>query len=273
MKEHMIKIGLSTSSVYPLGLEETFRYAKNAGYDGVEIMVSQNSDTRNPDALNALAEKYGMPVLSIHAPVLLLTHFVWGKDPEVKLWKSAELAQKTGASTVVVHPPFTWQNEYSKNFLSIVKRISESTGIEIAVENMFSWKYKAREVQAYSPTWDQITQEAEALTIDFSHAALSGLNSYDAVQALGDKIRHIHLCDGTGKVENEKDKIFDEHLIPGAGNQPVAETLQLLASRNWNGHVVAEVNTRKIRKAEERLRILAETAEFARKNLRGASHS
>lgn len=263
----MTTVGLSTSSVYPLGLEETFRYAKDAGYDGVEVMVSQNTDTRTPEKLNALADKYGMPVLSIHAPVLLLTHFVWGKDPEMKLWKSAELAQKTHASTVVVHPPFFWQNEYSENFLDIVEKISTETGVEIAVENMFPWKYKSKEVQAYSPTWEEITQKAAALTLDFSHAALAGLDSYEVVKTLGERVRHIHLCDGTGKIENVKDKIFDEHLTPGEGNQPVAETLQLLASRGWNGHVVVEVNTRKIRKADQRLKVLKESANFARQHL------
>lgn len=260
----MIKIGLSTSSVYPLGLEEAFRLAKKVGYDGVEVMVTQNSSTRDTHSLIQLSKKYGMEILSIHAPVLLLTHFVWGKDPEHKLWKSAYLAKSVNAPTVVVHPPFNWQNGYSKNFLSIVETIQHETGVEIAVENMFPWKLKNREVAAYSPSWEIIEEQAKAITIDFSHAALTGENSLDMVKRIGERVRHIHLCDGTGPVTDEKDKIFDEHLLPGQGNQPVAETLQLLKKEGWGGSIVAEINTRKVRGETNRVKLLTDTLNFAR---------
>jgi sugar phosphate isomerase/epimerase len=187
-----------------------------------------------------------------------------GRDPERKLWKSAYLAKSIGATTVVVHPPFSWQNNYSKNFLNIVADVEEETGIEVAVENMFPWKFKNREVAAYAPTWEQIESKARSIAIDFSHAALSGKNALEMVTNLEDRVRHIHLCDGTGPITAEKDKIFDEHLLPGQGNQPVAETLQLLKARNWSGSIVAEVNTRKAKTPHARTKLLADTLEFAR---------
>jgi sugar phosphate isomerase/epimerase len=81
----MIKIGLSTSSVYPLGLEDTFRLAKEIGYDGVEVMISQSDNTRDTRTLINLSKKYNMEILSVHAPVLLLTHFVWGERSRTKV--------------------------------------------------------------------------------------------------------------------------------------------------------------------------------------------
>jgi hypothetical protein len=56
-------------------------------------------------------------------------------------------------------------------------------------------------------------------------------------------------------------------LLPGYGKQPVAEVLQHLAATGWNGHVVAEVNTRKAKSETERLALLVETLEFARLHL------
>jgi sugar phosphate isomerase/epimerase len=58
--------------------------------------------------------------------------------------------------------------------------------------------------------------------------------------------------------------VFDEHLLPGRGTQPVAEVLAYLAAENWSGSIVAEVNTRKSKTEQERLELLIETVAFAR---------
>jgi sugar phosphate isomerase/epimerase len=150
----MIRIGMSTSCVYPLETERAFALADEAGYDGIEIMVTNDPVTRDADALLALSDKYQLPIMSIHAPVLLLTHFVWGRDPQIKLERSAELARTLGASSVVVHPPFRWQKSYSENFLDIVRQTATNSGVHIAVENMFPWAVRGRSMKAYAPGWD-----------------------------------------------------------------------------------------------------------------------
>jgi sugar phosphate isomerase/epimerase len=261
----MIRVGMSTSCVYPLGVEEGFRLAKLAGYDGVEVMVTNDAVTQSAAALDALSAKYEIPVLSIHAPVLLLTHFVWGRDPQVKLEKSAELANDVGATTVVVHPPFRWQSGYAENFLRIVAETSAASGIEIAVENMFPWKVRGKSLKAYLPGWDPVVMDCDAVTLDFSHAALSGRDALEMATALGPRLRHLHLCDGSGSLD--EGKVFDEHLLPGYGSQPVSEVLEYLAQNDWDGSVVAEVNTRKVKTEEERLRMLRETLAFGRNNI------
>ncbi len=264
----MIRIGMSTTCGYPLPIEQSFRLAKLAGYDGIEIMVTRDEVTQDAVALRALSEKYRMPILSIHAPVLLLTHFVWGRDPRVKLERSAELARTVGASTVVVHPPFRWQADYALDFLAIVREISAQTRIEIAVENMFPWKFGGRSVKAYSPGWDPTLMDCDAVTLDFSHCALSGHDSLAMASTLGARLRHVHLCDGSGSMD--EGKVFDEHLLPGRGSEPVAEVLGMLAKARWDGRIVAEVNTRKCRTEEERLALLVETLAFARLHTRQA---
>lgn len=262
----VIRIGMSTTCVYPLPLEDAFRLAKTAGYDGVEVMVTRDEATQDPGALTALSERYGLPVLSIHAPVLLLTHFVWGRDPRVKLEKSAALAAEVGADTVVVHPPFRWQAGYSEDFLQIVRELGVATGLQIAVENMFPWKIGGRGVKAYSPGWDPTLMDCPAVTLDFSHCSLSGHDSLAMATALGERLRHVHLCDGSGSLD--EGRVFDEHLLPGHGAEPVAEVLQLLGAADWTGAVVAEINTRTARSEPTRLALLTETLNFARAHTR-----
>lgn len=256
---------MSTSAVFPLPPEDAFRLAKAAGFDGVEVMVTNNEVTQDARALLEISERYELPILAIHAPVLLLTHFVWSRDPAVKLERSADLARSVGATTVVVHPPFRWQAQYSRDFLRIVRDTAKSYGVEIAVENMFPWKVAGRNLKAYSPGSDPTLMDCDAMTLDFSHASLSGRDSLEFALAMGQHLRHVHLCDGSGSIDDGR--IFDEHLLPGKGNEPVAEVLEYLARRGWNGNVVAEVNTRKAKSEEERIELLRETLTFARTHL------
>ena len=40
---------MSSSCVYPLGVEHVFRLARLAGYDGVEVMVTNDPVTQDAD--------------------------------------------------------------------------------------------------------------------------------------------------------------------------------------------------------------------------------
>jgi len=257
----MIAIGMSTTCVFPWSTERAFAAAKQAGFDGVEVMVTRDRATQTAATLLDLSARYDMPILSIHAPALFLTQFVWGRDPQAKLDRSAELANAVGAKAVVVHPPFRWQRAYHPTFLTSVRETSRQHGVELAVENMFPWQFRGMGTTVYAPGWDPTTMDTDAVTLDFSHASLSGRDSLEMAMKLGDRLRHVHLCDATGSPQGGG---FDQHMIPGRGTQPVAETLQWLADSHWTGQIVAEVHTHLARSAEKRMALLRETVEFAR---------
>jgi len=255
-----IPVALSTASVYPLSVHDGFAIASDLGYDGVEVLVTHNGDSQDARALNALAERYEQPILAIHAPTLLLTQQVWGKA-WTKIQRSAQMAVDVGADVVVVHPPFRWQNDYAETFAHGVRDISDAFGIRIAVENMYPWRVRGREALAYLPHWDPVPQDYRDVTWDFSHAATADASSLDAVIALGDRLRHIHLTDGTSPSTK------DQHLIPGHGTQQCVEVLRHVANNGFDGAVVAEISTRKAKGAGQREEWLAETLEFARVHL------
>lgn len=252
----MISIGMSTSCVFPLGTEDAFRLAGEAGYDGVEIMITEDPVTRDAEALASLSSRYRMPVLSVHAPVLPFTQFVWSTDPAQKLERSAQLAVALGASTVVVHPPYVWQPRYARRFAAHVDEVADSYGVEVAVENMFALPLAGLRLNPFASEG-----RPRSTTLDFSHAALAGRDSLELAMAAGDRLRHVHLCDSKGGGH------ADEHLVPGRGTQPVAEVLRYLASRHWRGSLIAEVATRGARDDAARLAMLTETVRFARGNI------
>ena len=124
-----------------------------------------------------------MPVLAIHAPCLLLTQRVWSTDPWIKLQRAQAAAERVGAPTVVVHPPFRWQRDYAREFVEGLHRMQDETDVTFAVENMFPWRARSREIAAYLPHWDLLELDYPATTLDLSHTAVSGSDALQVARA------------------------------------------------------------------------------------------
>lgn len=274
-----IKVGLSTASVYPLRAEAAFEYAARLGYDGVELMVWGESVSQDVGAVRRLSRKYRVPVLSVHAPCLLISQRVWGSNPISKLERSVRTAEQLEAQTVVVHPPFRWQRRYAEGFSDQVAELEAASDVAVAVENMFPFRAdrffgadQSRErmrrrgggpgagISAFAPSHDPLDGNHAHYTLDLSHTATAGADGLEMARRMGSGLTHLHLCDGTGLPA-------DEHLVPGRGDQPTAEVCQLLASSDFTGHVVLEVTTSQARSPHEREALLTESLQFARTHL------
>ena len=256
-------ISLSTASVYPESTANGFELAARLGYDGVEVMVGIDPISQEVDAVRHLSEYHEIPVCAVHAPCLLITQRVWGVEPWGKLEKSAEMAVEVGADVVVVHPPFRWQRDYARGFVDGIADLEARTGVAFAVENMYPWRASKREMQVYVPGWDPSEHDYANATIDLSHSAVSKSDPVAMARRLGDRLRHIHMTDGTGSAK-------DEHLVPGRGTQPVVELLEHLSAETFGGHVVIEINTRKCGDRKARELDLLEALAFTRLNFASA---
>jgi sugar phosphate isomerase/epimerase len=254
------RIGLSTVSVYPESSAHAFSYASSLGYDTVEVMVGIDALSQQTSAIKQLSDHHDMPVSAVHAPCLLFTQRVWGTEPWGKLERSAEMAHAVGAEVVVVHPPFRWQKSYAREFVDGIAALEASTGLAFAVENMYPWRASGRKAEMYLPGWDPSAEPYANTTIDLSHAAIAQSDVVEMATRLGDRLRHIHLTDGTGSAK-------DEHLVPGRGSMGADRFLRHLATTGFSGEVVLEINTRKCVDRAERERDLVESLEFAREHL------
>jgi sugar phosphate isomerase/epimerase len=274
-----IKVGLSTASVYPLRTEAAFEYAAKLGYDGVELMVWGESVSQDIDAVEKLSQRYDVPVLSVHAPCLLISQRVWGANPIPKLERSVRAAEQLRAQTVVVHPPFRWQRRYAEGFSEQVAALEESSDVMVAVENMFPFRadrfFRAEQltermrrrgggpgpaISAFAPSYDPLDGNHAHYTLDLSHTATAHTDALEMARRMGSGLVHLHLCDGNGLP-------VDEHLIPGRGTQPTVEVCQTLAAGDFAGHVILEVSTSSARSIHERQAMLAESLQFARTHL------
>lgn len=275
-----IKVGLSTASVYPLRIEAAFQCAAELGYDGVELMVWSEPVSQDVAAVAKLSRRYDMPVLSVHAPCLLISQRVWGSDPIAKLDRSVQAAERLGATTVVVHPPFRWQRRYAEGFSDQVAALEERSDVLVAVENMFPFRADrffgsgqtsiermrrrggnpGAGVSAFAPSYDPLDGGHAHYTLDLSHTATAGTDALEMAARMGDGLVHLHLCDGNGAAT-------DEHLVPGRGSQPTVEVCEMLAGGGFTGQVVLEVTTSGARTKAERDELLTESLQFARTHL------
>jgi len=254
------RIGLSTASVYPESSAHAFGYAATLGYDTVEVMVGIDALSQQTSAVRQLAEHHGVPISAVHAPCLLFTQRVWGTEPWGKLERSAEMAHAVGAEVVVVHPPFRWQKEYARDFVNGIAALEVSTGIAFAVENMYPWRASSRRgMEMYLPGWDPSGEPYANTTIDLSHAAIAQSDPIEMAERLADRLRHVHLTDGSGSAK-------DEHLVPGRGEMGAGSFLRHLATTGFDGEIVVEINTRKCGSREEREDDLRESLDFAREH-------
>lgn len=278
-----ISVGLSTASVYPQNTEAAFQYAADLGYDGIELMVWADAASQDITRVARLSERYQLPVLSVHAPCLLISQRVWGRDPAAKLARSVAAAEDLGAKTVVVHPPFRWQRKYANGFRDLVQILEDDSDVAIAVENMFPirtdrffGKYEeaadrmlrrgggpGTSVSAFATSIDPTDDGFAHYTLDLSHSSTAGIDAIGMLERMGSGLRHLHLADGSGAA-------VDEHLVPGEGSQPCVEVCSRLAEGDFSGSVILEVSSSAVNTKAERREILSRSLDFARTNLERA---
>ena len=71
--------------------------AARLGCNGVEVMVYTDPVSQDADVLRRLQDYHQLPIVSVHAPSLLLTQRVWGREPWEKLRRAKDLAERVGA--------------------------------------------------------------------------------------------------------------------------------------------------------------------------------
>ena len=253
------KVALSTASVYPESTPAAFEIAARLGYDGVEVMVWTDPVSQDTDALRRLSDHYGVPVLAVHAPCLLITQRVWGTDPWAKLQRARAAAEQLGARDRRRAPAVPLAARVRPG---VRRRASsgwrDETDVRFAVENMYPWRPAAARCSAYAPAGTRREDDYGTSPLDLSHTATSGTTRWRWPTRMGDRLAHVHLADGTR---------LGQGRAPGPGARHAA--LRRAAGAAWrargfDGQVVVEVNTGKATTAAEREADLAEALAFTR---------
>ena len=190
---------------------------------------------------------FGLEIGALHAPCLLLTRRVWGTDPVGKIDRAMEVAEETGASLVVMHPPYRWQRSYRGWLDERLHGLEERTGVRVAFENMFPVHVGNRPVTFHSNQDLEDLDRFDDLVLDTSHAAVAGHDLVEVRRRFGPRLRHVHLSDNAGKG-------WDSHLPPGEGVLALDGFLADLRESGYGGAVTLEVDLRRHSGDARRLR-------------------
>jgi sugar phosphate isomerase/epimerase len=230
---------VSTAPFFRHPLREAFRHIAEAGFDRVEIMVTQDPHTQEPHLLSGLAKEFGLSLEAIHAPFLLITRRVWSSEPTRKIYRAVHLAEEVGASLVVIHPPYRWQVRFRRWVEENLAEFSVRTGVTVAVENMFPIRLRGDRGVRFHATQDlEDLERFPHLVLDTSHAAVSNLDIRWAFEHHRSQIRHVHLSNNAGKG-------WDSHLpVYQEGVLPLEEFLDDVARDGFAGGLSLELDLR-----------------------------
>jgi sugar phosphate isomerase/epimerase len=235
----------SSAAFFARPLAWTLRLAAEAGYRGVEVMVTKDPASQDPRRMRELADEFGLEVGALHAPCLLLTRRVWSTDPVVKLERSVWAAEEAGIPLVVVHPPYRWQSTFRRWMVDELPWIEQRTGVIVAVENMFPVRVAGRGMTFHSDHSLERLEGMDHLVLDTSHVAVAGDDPVEVRRRFGGRLRHVHLSDNSGRG-------WDSHLPPGRGVLDLEGFLGSLGP-GFEGAVSLEVDLRPGLGDEERL--------------------
>ena len=233
------KLLCSTAPFFRQPLREAFRHISKAGFDAVEVMVTQDPSTQEPHLLAELAQDFGLTVDAIHAPFLLVTRRVWSTEPTQKIYRAVHLAEEVGAPLVVIHPPYRWQVRFRRWTESSLAEFSARTGVTVAVENMFPIRLRSeRGVRFHARQGFEDLERYPYLVLDTSHAAVSNLDIRELYSTYRNQIQHVHLSNNAGRG-------WDSHLpVFAEGVLPLAEFLDDLVDDGFPGTVSIELDLR-----------------------------
>jgi sugar phosphate isomerase/epimerase len=260
-----MQVLLSTGSLGHRPIREIFLLAREAGFDGCELVVGKNFNRSKykdevAECLNIL------PIHTIHAPYVPIA--AWG-DEKQALTRCMELAREFGVQVVTFHPPSWWAREFK--FYKWFKRIQDFQkefgfeGCLLSIENMPLMKLviPLYVLNNFKKLIRFGLERNLYFTYDITHIGTYG---YDIVNAFliyldTGRLRNVHLSDYS--LWREK-----SHLGIGRGELPIVKLLNTMRRIGYEGMVTLEIAPQELPKTNEwLLKVMSYSSAFLKLHL------
>ncbi|OPY70651.1 MAG: endonuclease 4 [Syntrophorhabdus sp. PtaU1.Bin050] len=246
-----MKILFSTGCLFYLPMRDIFLLAKEAGFDGCELVIDRRfNDSRQIDVILGCLDI--LPVYSIHAPFMKI--HAWGNET-YSLMRSVEIAKLLGTELVGFHPPNWFSMEIG--FLRWFRKVQDfqerlgGEGVVVAIENMPRVGKRLMLASYVLNDYEDLIEFGVKrnlfFTFDTTHLATFG---DDIVMAFLSflktrRLKNIHLSDYSD---------YRSHLFPGNGELPVVKLLNTAARLGYDGMVTLEVSPYELPRTRECLK-------------------
>ncbi len=245
-----MRFALSAGSLYTYGLDRVFALAAEAGFDGIEVLVDLRFDTRQPVYLRRLMDRYGLPILSVHAPFRPRRLAAWPRTQLESIAATAELARAVGADVMIVHLPRFREGAYVRWLRNdLIAWQGTHPNPLIAVENM-PLKWIRWWPIAPLDLWRMNRLEEWGafphLNLDTTHLATKGLDPLMVYERLRERVVHVHLSNA-----RQEGRRVREHLRLEDGFLPLDALLKRLAQDGYEGIATVELEPEALEAEDE----------------------
>lgn len=198
-----MKIGISTSCLYPAYTEKSFELIAKSGVPLTEVFFNANCELE-PDFIKTLVEiknAYGIEVSSVHPTMSLAESFMLFSNYDRRFKEGienfkryGEIAAQLGAKYVIMHggkPNGTMDNHgYFDRFFEVADAVRQN-GAQLLQENVVN--FRAGSVEALADMSDYLGDVGFCL--DVKQSIRGGYSPFEVLHVLGSKIKHLHLSD------------------------------------------------------------------------------
>ncbi|MDF2379775.1 MAG: sugar phosphate isomerase/epimerase [Candidatus Gracilibacteria bacterium] len=244
---------LSTDSLKGYGLSRIFRFAKEVGFDGIEVALDLHLfDTQNAEYLNELQKEHGLKIRVVRT----------FRNSTVKQSSLAlEIAQDVGAKMVILDPPKIFDFTYKSWLKKEVPKLRKKYQLDIALKNGGS-EYTLGFIPGRSMTSVADLQNFEQVCLDISNLYGKNQDLMRVYDVLKPHLKHVHLSNvDKGKEGSMLDK----------GIMPLESFLTKLKGDQYKGDVSLVVRPRALGVGDDRImmRSLEKSLGFVKKYMSG----
>jgi sugar phosphate isomerase/epimerase len=245
-----LRFSLSTGSLYLYPLRHTFALAKELGFEGLEVALSLEVLVRRAGYVRRLSLEYGLPVFSLHPPMI-----PWPKlrEHHKLLPQLTSVARDLGCHFIVIHAPkaLTLTEGVGAEYAGAVRACVEDlrgSSLRLCVENQAVFRPSDRRYVLSAPGGlRQFAEEYDlSVTLDTAHAASFPYDLIEAYETWESRLVNIHLSDFRQNLSIPPwfnlHSYFKHHQVPGDADLPLVPLLERLKADSYEGLITVEVS-------------------------------
>lgn len=235
-----MNIGISTGCLYPMLVEESIEILADNGFDLFELFLNCEYEFSDEyvDIINEITARRNVRLKSIHfylaavEGLLLFSEYERRTAEGFKQYERYFRAiAKMGAEYGILHGVKAGaisNDKYFERYLRL-SRLAKECGITLLLENVNQFCSQSPE---FLKSIRNALGEDVSFNFDLKQAVRAGYNPYDILEAMGDRLKNIHIND------------FDENhtcLLPGNGIFDYLKFMQYLKQTQYKGDMLIEV--------------------------------
>ncbi len=193
---------LSTDTLHGYGMNRIFGFAKDAGFDGIELALeAKNYDSQNAEYLNELSKEYDLPIRAVRT-------FTNSSIKQTSL--ALELARDVKAKVLIVEPPRLFDFKYKEWMRKEVPALRKRYDLRIALKNgptEYTWGILPGRSLNSVPD----LQNFKEVCLDISNLAAKKMDLMRTYEMMNKYLVHVHLSN----VKRDKDhQLMSEGIMP-----------------------------------------------------------